>query len=359
MSVSPTASGPSALPNMIAGEAVSADDLETLVVLNPSTGDELAKVPLSGAAEVDRAVEAAASAGREWAAVSVVKRARVMFRAQNLMTDATDELAELVATENGKALADARAEIVRGLEVLEFAAGMPTLIQGVTSTGIGGGVDAETRAYPVGVVAGITPFNFPGMIPMWMMPIALAAGNSFVLKPSEQTPLTAMRLVELFREAGLPDGVLNVVHGGRDAVDALLVHPKVAAVSFVGSAPVARHVYVTAAAAGKRVQALAGAKNFLIALDDAPLEASADAIFSSAFGNAGQRCLAGSVLRAHARNPREPSGGAAGADRRGPAGPWHRSRRGDHAGDQPRIQATDPRLDPTGRERRREDRRRW
>jgi malonate-semialdehyde dehydrogenase (acetylating) / methylmalonate-semialdehyde dehydrogenase len=296
MSVSPTASGPSALPNMIAGEAVSADDLETLVVLNPSTGDELAKVPLSGAAEVDRAVEAAASAGREWAAVSVVKRARVMFRAQNLMTEATDELAELVATENGKALSDARAEIVRGLEVLEFAAGMPTLIQGVTSTGIGSGVDAETRAYPVGVVAGITPFNFPGMIPMWMMPIALAAGNSFVLKPSEQTPLTAMRLAELFREAGLPDGVLNVVHGGRDAVDALLVHPKVAAVSFVGSAPVARHVYETAAAAGKRVQALAGAKNFLIALDDAPLEASADAIFSSAFGNAGQRCLAGSVL---------------------------------------------------------------
>ncbi len=296
MSVSPTASGPSVLPNVIDGYSVAAKVVATQVVINPSTGEELARVPLSGAAEVDRAVTAAAAAGRDWAAVSVVKRTRVMFRAQNLMTEATEELAELVATENGKALADARGEITRGLEVLEYAAGMPTLIQGVTSTEIATGVDAETRAYPVGVVAGITPFNFPGMIPMWMMPIALAAGNSFVLKPSEQTPLTAMRLVELFREAGLPDGVLNVVHGGRDAVDALLVHPGIAAVSFVGSAPVARHVYETAAAAGKRVQALAGAKNFLIALDDAPLEASADAIFSSAFGNAGQRCLAGSVL---------------------------------------------------------------
>jgi malonate-semialdehyde dehydrogenase (acetylating)/methylmalonate-semialdehyde dehydrogenase len=296
MSVSPTVPGPAVLPNVINGSPIAVEDVETLIVTNPSTGDELARVPLSGAGEVDRAVAAAAAAGREWAAVSVVKRARVMFRAQNLMTDATEELAELVATENGKALADARAEISRGIEVLEYSAGMPTLIQGVTSTEIAAGVDAETRAYPVGVVAGITPFNFPGMIPLWMMPIALAAGNSFVLKPSEQTPLTAMRLVELFREAGLPDGVLNVVHGGRDAVDALLVHPDVAAVSFVGSAPVARHVYETAAAAGKRVQALAGAKNFLIALDDAPLEASADAIFSSAFGNAGQRCLAGSVL---------------------------------------------------------------
>jgi malonate-semialdehyde dehydrogenase (acetylating)/methylmalonate-semialdehyde dehydrogenase len=288
--------GPAALPNVIGGAAVPAEGLETLIVTNPSTGEQLASVPLSGAAEVDRAVTTAATAGTEWASWPVVKRARVMFRAQALLSDATEELAELVATENGKALADARGEIVRGLEVLEYATGMPTLIQGVTSTEIASGVDAETRAYPVGVVAGITPFNFPGMIPLWMMPIALAAGNSFVLKPSEQTPLTAMRLVELFAEAGLPDGVLNLVHGGRDAVDALLVHPDVAAVSFVGSAPVARHVYQTAAAAGKRVQALAGAKNFLIALDDAPLEASADAIFSSAFGNAGQRCLAGSVL---------------------------------------------------------------
>jgi len=272
------------------------EGVETLTVNNPSTGERLAVVPLSGAAEVDRAVAACREAGVAWAAESVVKRARVMFRAQQLLAEATDELAELVATENGKALSDARGEIVRGLEVLEYAAGMPTLIQGVTSTGIATGVDAETRAYPVGVVAGITPFNFPGMIPLWMMPIALAAGNSFVLKPSEQTPLTAVRLIRLFQEAGLPDGVLNLVHGGRDAVEALLDHPGVAAVSFVGSAPVAKLVYQRAAAAGKRVQALAGAKNFLIALDDAPLEATADAVFSSAFGNAGQRCLAGSVL---------------------------------------------------------------
>ena len=296
MSSAPTTQDPLELANVIAGEAVAGDGLETLDVVNPSTGEKLASVPLSGAAEVDRAVASAAAAGTAWAALPVGKRARVMFRAQSLLADAVEELAELVATENGKALADARGEVMRGLEVLEYATGMPTLIQGVTSTEVAGGVDAETRAYPVGVVAGITPFNFPAMIPLWMMPIALAAGNSFVLKPSEQTPLTAMRLVELFGEAGLPDGVLNLVHGGRDAVDALLLHPDIAAVSFVGSAPVAKHVYTTAAATGKRVQALAGAKNFLIALDDAPLEPSADAIFSSAFGNAGQRCLAGSVL---------------------------------------------------------------
>jgi malonate-semialdehyde dehydrogenase (acetylating)/methylmalonate-semialdehyde dehydrogenase len=287
---------PLELSNVIDGRPVAGEGLEQLDVTDPATGARLATVPLSGAAEVDAAVRAAAAAGAEWGRWPVGKRARVMFRAQSLLSDAVEELAELVATENGKALADARGEVMRGLEVLEFSAGMPTLIQGVTSTEIAGGVDAETRAYPVGVVAGITPFNFPAMIPLWMMPIALAAGNGFVLKPSEQTPLTAMRLLELFGEAGLPDGVLNLVHGGRDAVDALLVHPGVDAVSFVGSAPVARHVYETAAAHGKRVQALAGAKNFLIALDDAPLEASADAIFSSAFGNAGQRCLAGSVL---------------------------------------------------------------
>jgi malonate-semialdehyde dehydrogenase (acetylating)/methylmalonate-semialdehyde dehydrogenase len=296
MPATTTAPDGNELRNLVGGQPVAAEGVETLAVTNPSTGEQIAAVPLSGAAEVDRAVAASRQAGVAWAAESVVKRARVMFRAQNLLAEAADELAELVATENGKALADARAEIIRGLEVLEYAAGMPTHLQGVTSTGIATGVDAETRAYPVGVVAGITPFNFPGMIPLWMMPIALAAGNGFVLKPSEQTPLTAVRLVRLFQEAGLPDGVLNLVHGGRDAVEALLVHPDVAAISFVGSAPVARLVYERGTAAGKRVQALAGAKNFLIALDDAPLEATADAVFSSAFGNAGQRCLAGSVL---------------------------------------------------------------
>jgi malonate-semialdehyde dehydrogenase (acetylating)/methylmalonate-semialdehyde dehydrogenase len=291
-----TTHDPLELSNVVDGKPVAAEGLPRFDVLDPATGAKLATVPLSGPGEVDLAVRAARAAGVEWGAWPVVKRARVMFKAQALLAERIDELAELVATENGKALADARGEVTRGLEVLEFAAGMPTLIQGVTSTEVARGVDAETRAYPVGVVAGITPFNFPAMIPLWMIPIALAAGNGFVLKPSEQAPLTAMRLLELFRDAGLPDGVLNVVHGGRDAVDALCTHPGVDAVSFVGSAPVARHVYETAAAAGKRVQALAGAKNYLIALDDAPLEASAEAIFSSAFGNAGQRCLAGSVL---------------------------------------------------------------
>jgi malonate-semialdehyde dehydrogenase (acetylating)/methylmalonate-semialdehyde dehydrogenase len=215
---------------------------------------------------------------------------------QHLIQEHHEELAQLVALENGKALRDARGEITRGVEVLEFAAGIPTLMQGVTSTGIGSGVDAETRLYPLGVVAGITPFNFPGMIPMWMIPIAIAAGNAFVLKPSEQTPLTAGRLVELFESAGVPPGVVNVVHGAAEAVNALLDHPGIAAISFVGSAPVARHVYRRAAANGKRVQALAGAKNYLIVLDDAPLERTADQVFQSAFGNAGQRCLAGSVV---------------------------------------------------------------
>lgn len=286
------------LPNMIGGEAAFVTGRELLAVTDPATGETIARVPLSGPAEVGLAVQSATAAGREWARVPVPRRARVMFRAQQLLVEAHEELAQLIALENGKALSDARGEIQRGIEVLEFAAGMPTLMQGVTSTEIGGGVDAETRLYPLGVVAGITPFNFPGMIPMWMVPIAVAAGNSFILKPSEQTPLTALRLAEVFKEAGLPDGVLNVVNGGEDAVNALLDHPGIAAISFVGSARVARHVYRRATANDKRVQALAGAKNFLIVLDDAPLQATADQVFSSAFGNAGQRCLAGSVVLA-------------------------------------------------------------
>ena len=269
-----------------------------LPVIDPATGRQLAVVPMSGPDEVRPAVKAAREAQRQWAATPVPRRARVLFRAQQVIEAHSEELAELVALENGKALGDARAEVLRGLETLEFAAGVPHLMQGSTSTDVARGVDAETRLYPVGVAVGITPFNFPAMIPLWMIPIAIAVGNAFVLKPSEQTPLTADRLAELFAQAGVPDGVLNVVHGGAETVNALIMHADVDAVSFVGSAPVARHVYRTAAEAGKRVQALAGAKNFLIVLDDAPLQATADAVFASAFGNAGQRCLAGSVVLA-------------------------------------------------------------
>lgn len=283
------------LSNVVGGQRVAVAGA-TAAVTDPATGQEIARVPLSGAAEVDQAVQAAKEAGQDWARASIPRRSAVMFEARRLLSAASEELARLISQENGKTLKEARAEMARGLEVVEFAAGIATHMRGVTSTEVARGVDAETRLYPVGVVAGITPFNFPGMIPLWMIPTALATGNSFVLKPSEQTPLTADRLVTIFGEAGVPDGVLNLVHGGADATNALLDHPDVAAVSFVGSAPVARHVYRTAAANGKRVQALAGAKNYLIVLDDAPVEETVDAIFASAFGNAGQRCLAGSVV---------------------------------------------------------------
>ena len=286
------------LTNRIGGNGARSENLEMLPMTDPATGDVLARVPISGPDEVGRAVDAARAAQPEWAATPVPRRARLMFHAQQLIEAHRDELAALIALENGKALNDARAEVTRGLETLEFAAGIPHLMKGSTSTGVGSGVDAETRFYPVGVVAGITPFNFPAMIPLWMIPIAIAAGNAFVLKPSEQTPLTAELLIDLFAEAGLPDGVLNAVHGAAATAEALVTHPGVDAVSFVGSAAVARSVYTAAAAAGKRVQALAGAKNFLIVLDDAPLESTADAVFASAFGNAGQRCLAGSVVLA-------------------------------------------------------------
>ena len=220
----------------------------------------------------------------------------MLFRYKAILEREREALAASVSRENGKLLDDARNEVRRGIEVVDFACGMPTLAQGRTVEGIARGIDSHTWRVPVGVVAGICPFNFPAMIPLWMFPIAIAAGNTFVLKPSERTPLTGLRLAELLLEAGLPPGVLNVVHGAREAVDALLDHPLVRAVSFVGSEGVARHVYARAAASGKRVQAMAGAKNHLIVLPDADLELTVGAVMGSAFGAAGQRCLAGSVL---------------------------------------------------------------
>ncbi len=284
------------LDNFIGGRWVPATTTACEDVPNPATGELLARVPLSTAADVDAAVQAAAAAFPAWAATPVVERARLLFRYKALLEEHFEELARLVTLENGKTLADARGEVRRGIEVVEFACGAPTLLMGETLPDVARGIDCETMRCPLGVVAGITPFNFPMMVPHWMFPIAIACGNTFVLKPSERTPLSAVRFAELLMAAGLPDGVLNIVHGAQAAVNALLAHPRVAAVSFVGSQPVAEHVYRTAAAHGKRVQALAGAKNHLIVMPDADLDRTVDAILSSAFGAAGQRCLAGSVV---------------------------------------------------------------
>lgn len=270
-------------------------EAETLPVYNPATGDVIEHVPLSGAAEVEAAVRAAASAFRGWSRTPVMERVRLMFRFKQLLEDHFEDLAAIVTRHHGKTLDEARGEVRRGIEVVDFACGAPTLLQGRTLREVSGGVDQDVYRYPMGVCAGIPPFNFPVMIPLWMFPLAVVAGNTFVFKPSERTPLGAVRLAELFLESGFPEGVLNLVHGAREAVEALLAHPDVRAISFVGSEPVARHVYQVAAANGKRVQALGGAKNHIVVMPDADLELAVPAILSSAFGNAGERCLAGSV----------------------------------------------------------------
>jgi malonate-semialdehyde dehydrogenase (acetylating) / methylmalonate-semialdehyde dehydrogenase len=282
-------------PLFIAGEWRAADAPATEPVYNPSDGSVIARVPLSGADEVARAVAAAEAGLPEWAETPAVERARVMFRYQRLLEEHAEELARLVTREHGKTLAEARGSVQRGIEVVEYACGIPALLMGETLENVSPGIDGDTIRQPVGVCAGITPFNFPAMVPLWMFPIALACGNTFVLKPSEKVPLTAVRLVELLAEAGLPAGVLNLVHGGREAVDALLTHPGVRAVSFVGSTPVARHVYQTATAHGKRVQAAGGAKNTMVVLPDADADAAVASMMSSAFGCAGERCMAGSI----------------------------------------------------------------
>jgi malonate-semialdehyde dehydrogenase (acetylating) / methylmalonate-semialdehyde dehydrogenase len=252
-------------------------------------------VPLSSAADVDRAARAAADAWPDWAETPVMERARLMFRLQTLLERDLESLSELVVRENGKSLDEARGEVRRGIDVVEFAAGMPTLMMGGALEQVSRGVDTELFHHPLGVVAAITPFNFPAMVPLWSAPIAVAAGNAYILKPSPRTPLSAMRLAELFEEAGLPSGIFSVVHGGEDAVNAICDHATIRAVSFVGSAPVAKAVYARATAAGKRVQALAGAKNHLVVMPDADLDIAVPGVFSSAFANAGQRCLAGAV----------------------------------------------------------------
>ena len=282
--------------NLIGGRWEERDGLDTEPVYDPATGEVIAETPLSTREDVDKAVGAASAAFPDWAATPVVERARVLFRFKMLLEERFEELAALVTLENGKDTKDAAGEVRRGIEVVEFACGMPTLLMGETVRDVARGIDNVSWRYPLGVVAAITPFNFPFMVPLWTAPIAIGAGNTYILKPSERTPLSAQRIGELLAEAGLPEGVFNIVNGAREVVDALCSHPEIKAVSFVGSQPVARHVYELGCAHGKRVQALAGAKNSMIAMPDAVLEKAVPNIISSAYGNAGERCLAGSVL---------------------------------------------------------------
>ncbi len=265
-------------------------------IYNPASGQVAGTVDFATSAEVDAAVKSAAAAFPAWRETSLVRRAAVMFAFRELVREHTAELAGLICAEHGKVTSDAAGEVARGLEVVEFACGMPHLLKGGFSENVSTGVDAYSIRQPLGVVAGITPFNFPAMVPMWMFPIAITAGNTFVLKPSEKDPSASVRLAELLAAAGLPDGVFNVVHGAREAVDALLTHQEIRAVSFVGSTPVARHIYQAGTAQGKRVQALGGAKNHMLVLPDADLDLAADAAVSACFGSAGERCMAISVL---------------------------------------------------------------
>jgi len=284
------------LKNWIGGEwkASSSDKWEPVV--NPATGETIARVPLSTREDVEQAVAAAQEAFASWSRTPVPRRARIMFRYQQLLVEHWDELARMITTENGKNFTEARGEVQRGIECVEFAAGAPTLLMGKQLPDIATGLESGMYRYPLGVVGGITPFNFPMMVPCWMFPLAIVCGNTFVLKPSERTPLLANRLAELMKEAGLPDGVLNIVHGAHDVVNGMLEHPDIRAVSFVGSQPVAEYVYKTAAAHGKRVQALAGAKNHTIVMPDADLDLAVREIINAAFGSAGERCMACSVV---------------------------------------------------------------
>jgi malonate-semialdehyde dehydrogenase (acetylating) / methylmalonate-semialdehyde dehydrogenase len=261
-------------------------------VYDPATGRQQAEVALADASDVDLAVQAASEAFVSWSQTSLSKRTAILFAFRELVQARTDELAELITSEHGKVLADARGEVQRGLEVVEFACGIPQLLKGEFSDQVSTGIDSFSFRQPLGVVAGITPFNFPVMVPMWMNPIAIACGNTFVLKPSERVPSASVLLAELWAEAGLPDGVFNVVNGDKVTVDALLDHPDVAAVSFVGSTPIARYVHERATQAGKRVQALGGAKNHAVVLPDADIDFAADHLTAAAFGSAGQRCMA-------------------------------------------------------------------
>jgi malonate-semialdehyde dehydrogenase (acetylating)/methylmalonate-semialdehyde dehydrogenase len=283
------------IPFLVGGRWESSASDRRGDVFNPSTGGVQAQVPFCTADEIDRAVRCAADALPAWGETPVVERARVLFRFRERMQAGFEELAALVTREHGKTIAEARAEVHRGIEMVEFACGIPSLLMGQALENLAPGVDCETSRHPVGVCVGVTPFNFPSMVPLWMFPVAIACGNTFILKPSEKVPLSAVKLGELLIDAGLPPGVLNIVHGDRSAAETLLTHPLVRAVSFVGSTGAAQHVYEVGTAHGKRVQAAGGAKNHLIIMPDADLEQAVQALQASAFGCAGQRCMAGSV----------------------------------------------------------------
>jgi len=279
------------IPNLI-GPAWSRPDADTLPVFNPATGEVIEQVPLSSSEEVRKATDHAVKAYESWSRTSLTERVQLMFRYKQLLERDFEQLAAIITRHHGKTLDEARGETRRGIEVVDFACGAPTLLQGRTLRNVSGDVDQDVYRFPVGVVGGITPFNFPVMIPLWMFPLAIVAGNTVVMKPSERTPLGMVRLAEIFLEAGFPEGVLNVVHGAKEVVDGLLEEPRIRAISFVGSEPIARYVYEQAARHQKRVQAAGGAKNHTIVMPDADLDSAVPAILNSAFGNAGERCLA-------------------------------------------------------------------
>lgn len=284
--------------NFIDGELRETRSSDLIDVTNPATGGVLAKLPLSTLTEVDDAVASAQTASKSWSETPAVERARVLFKFLRKLEEHRRELVELVVIDNGKTLAEAQGDVQRGLEAVEFASGIPMNSMGTMLEDIARNVDCEMVRQPLGVVAGCTPFNFPMMVPMWMVPLAVACGNTFVLKPSEKAPLASIKMAELFAECGAPRGTWNIVHGTRDVAEALMAHANVKAISVVGSTPVAKHVYTTAAAHGKRVQALGGAKNALIVMPDCNLAPSVESIVASAYGCAGQRCLAGSLVLA-------------------------------------------------------------
>jgi len=278
------------------GKWEAAGGSSTHPVMNPATGEVIAQVPFATAAQVDRVARLAHDAFLKWREVPVVDRVQVCYRYKALLEKHHEEVARILSTENGKTLDDAKASVRRAIQMVEVACGMPSLMMGDSLENVSRGIDSVSIRQPLGVCAGITPFNFPAMVPMWMYPFAIACGNTFILKPSEKVPLTPTRTAELFHDAGVPEGVFNLIHGDKVAVDALLEHPLVRAISFVGSTPVAKYIYETSAKHGKRVQALGGAKNHLVVTPGADLEKTVEAIMSSAFGAAGERCLAGSVL---------------------------------------------------------------
>ena len=283
------------LPHFIDGQRVAGESNRFGDIYDPATGRVQTRAPFATAGEVNKAVQAAKAAFPAWAATPASQRARVLFRYRDLLEAHRDDIARICSSEHGKTFDDARGSVTRGIEIVEFACGIPQLLKGELNENVASNVDSFNMRQPLGVCAGITPFNFPAMVPMWMYPVALACGNTFVLKPSEKDPSCALRLAELAIEAGAPPGVLNVINGDKEAVDALLAHEDVAAVSFVGSTPIAEYVHRTGAAAGKRVQALGGAKNHLVVMPDADMDQVTDALMGSAYGSAGERCMAVSV----------------------------------------------------------------